>query len=324
MHVFVTGGTGFFGKALLRHWAAAAPPGLAVTLLSRSPASFLARHRNLLDGLDVRLVEGDVLRPESLPATGDFTHVLHAATDSTLGLALSPRVRYDQIVDGTRHVLDFAVRLGIPRFLLTSSGGAYGPQPASIDAIPEDYLGMADPLDPQNAYSVGKRAVEHLCALYASEHGLETVVARCFAFVGEDLPRDAHFAIGNFIGDALAGRPIVIQGDGSPVRSWLDQRDLARWLVTLLERGQSQRAYNVGADAAWSLADAAAVVQSCAGKGQEVRILGARAQGQSANRSRYIPDVARVRTELGLVADFDLNDSVNHVLQRARAIARSS
>ena len=321
MHLFVTGGTGFFGKALLRHWADAPVPGLAVTILSRAPDVFRARHAGLLNGLDVRFVEGDVLRPGTLPTAGDFTHVLHAATDSTLGLSLAPLARYDQIVDGSRHVLDMAVRLGVKRVLVTSSGGVYGPQPATLERLPEDYNGMADPLDAHNAYSVGKRAVEHLCALYAEQHGLEPVIARCFAFVGEDLPLDAHFAVGNFIRDALAGKDIVVNGDGLPIRSYLDQRDLAHWLMVLLERGAPRRAYNVGSDAGMSIADVAALVHRAAGGAGAVRVLGAAPTGQSANRSRYVPDVSRARDELGLGVSIPLDEAVAHVLSRHRTPA---
>ena len=318
MHLFVTGGTGFFGKALLRHWAAASVAGMAVTLLSRSPRAFQARHADLLRGLDVRFVEGDVLRPQTLPRDGEFTHVLHAATDSTLGPGLAPLARYDQIVDGSRHVLDMAVRLGVKRVLVTSSGGVYGPQPAALERLPEDFNGMADPLNPQNAYSVGKRAVEHLCALYADQHGLEPVIARCFAFVGEDLPLDVHFAIGNFMRDALAGREIVVQGDGSAIRSYLDQRDLARWLMAMLQLGAAGRAYNVGSDRGLSIADLARLVGRIAGPDLPVRVLGRPAEGQAARRNVYVPDIARVGSELGLRVDIDLEDAIRHAIARLR------
>jgi len=74
------------------------------------------------------------------------------------------------------------------------------------------------------------------------------VVARCFAFVGADLPLNVHFAIGNFIRDALTADALTVSGDGTPLRTYLDQSDLAHWLFTMLERGRSGEDYNVSSD----------------------------------------------------------------------------
>jgi len=142
-------------------------------------------------------------------------------------------------------MLDFARKHCVPRFLLTSSGGVYGQQPANMGKILETYNGMPDPLNPVNAYSIAKRCAEHLCALYQEAYGIETVVARCFAFVGPDMPLDAHFAIGNFIRDALWRNCISVSGDGTPLRSYMYQDDLAHWLHVLLYRGQSGQALSL-------------------------------------------------------------------------------
>lgn len=306
MDLLLTGGTGFFGKALLRHWLAAAQPP-SVTVLSRDPEGFLARYPEFAGQPWLRVHLGDILAPATLPTGTPFTHLLHAAADSTLGPQLTPLQRYTQIVDGTRHLLDYAVARGIPRFLLVSSGGVYGAQPQGMERMPESFHGMPDPLDAQSAYGVAKRCAEHLCTLYAQQHGVQAVAARCFAFVGRDLPLDAHFAIGNFIRDALASPQITVSGDGTPVRSYMDQRDLARWLDVLLQEGRAGHAYNVGSDAAVTIAELAHRVRDLLAPGKPVRIGATAADGP---RSRYVPNIAKARSELGLDLRHTLEDAV--------------
>jgi UDP-glucuronate decarboxylase len=320
MNILLTGGTGFFGRALLQHWVAnesAGQPAPNVTLLSRDPTAFASRYPALANQSWLRLVVGDVCDPSGLPRDTAFTHILHAATDSTLGPQMAPLQRYDQIVNGTRNMLDLAVACGAERFLLTSSGAVYGEQPFDLEKIPEDWNGLPDPLRPANAYGVAKRAAEHLCALYGQAHGLHTVVARCFAFVGPDLPLDVHFAIGNFIRDAVWRDSITIGGDGTPMRSYLDQRDLAHWLSSLLTRGQSGQAYNVGSDEAISMAELAYLVRDTLAPSKAVHILGA--LGQRQQRNIYIPDITKARNELQLGVRVTLQDAIAHTGQVVRA-----
>lgn len=309
--IFLTGGTGFFGRALLRFWLEQFIQGRyvpEVLLLARNPSVFLQSYPEFLHQPWLRFHSGDILDPGTLPNDRTFTHVLHAAADSTYGSKLDLLLRYDQIVLGTRNLLNFAVTTNAKRFLFTSSGGVYGAQPTDMEKIPEDYNGMPDPLDPANTYSVAKRTAEHLCSLYRERYGLETVIARCFAFVGQDLPLDVHFAIGNFIRDALGADAITVSGDGTPLRSYLDQRDLAIWLLTLLNKGQGGRAYNVGSDKAISIADLAHLVRDILSPQKAVHILGR--AGVNGLRSRYIPDITRARSELSLEVTISLDHAI--------------
>jgi nucleoside-diphosphate-sugar epimerase len=212
-------------------------------------------------------------------------------------------------VYGTRNVLDYAVKTGVKRFLLTSSGGAYGPQPQHINKIPETFGGMPDPLDVANVYGVAKRQVEHLCALYMDKYGVETVIARCFAFVGEDLPINAHFAIGNFIRDALLKSEITVGGDGSPLRSYMYQADLAEWLLKILMDGKAGQAYNVGSDEVVSILELAYLVRDILAPNKAVRIMGEKNR-DNPQRSRYIPDISRARCELNLNIKVQLIDAI--------------
>ena len=323
MRLLLTGGTGFFGRALLKALTVGAE-SVEVTVLTRNPEVFLLKYPQWASPAWLRLQAGDVTQTDSLgPLTGRdrFTHVLHAATDSTDAGGLTGLQRMDQIVIGTRNLLEFAAGQGIKRFLLASSGGVYGPQPQNLPSIPETYLGMPDPMLTRSTYGIAKRHAEHLCALYAQSHGLETVVARCFAFVGEDLPLDAHFAIGNFIRDALTKDSIAVNSDGSALRSYLDQRDLAHWLLTMLVRGKAGSAYNVGSDHAVSILKLAHTVRDLLAPQKSVQVFGS--PNQTPINNRYIPCISRVRDELGLGVNIGLEDAIRFTARAHMANFRS-
>jgi len=146
------------------------------------------------------------------------------------------------------------------------------------------------------------------------------VIARCFAFVGEDLPLDVHFAIGNFIRDALWGEEIVVGGNGSPIRSYLDQRDLAEWILALLVRGVPGRSYNVGSDEAISIANLATLIRDLIAPGKPIRTLKRPETGPS--RNRYVPSVERAREELGLRVQIPLSQAILAVAEFHRGQSR--
>ncbi len=313
--IFVTGGTGFIGRWLLALFARAAVD-IDVVALTRDSAAFRARHPETAGLPWLSFVEGDA-RSFTYPG-GAFSHVIHAAADTSVEADNKPMELAATIVDGARRTLDFAARAGARRFLYLSSGAVYGRQPADMERVPEDFAGAPDPLDPRAVYGNSKRAAEMLCAAAARAENLDCVVARVFAVVGPGLPLDAHFAIGNFIRDALASRDIVVSGDGSPLRSYIYAGDLAAWLVALLVGGRANTAYNVGSDEPVSISGLAAIVQGALDSPGLVRTLGKPAPG--APRARYIPSIDRARRDLGL----DIWTPLDEAIRRAAAHAARS
>jgi dTDP-glucose 4,6-dehydratase len=314
MKLLLTGGTGFFGRSLLRHLDQLSrlnhsQPFSQITVLSRLPVSFCNNYPDLANKSWLNWHEGDILVPNSLPQDDNYHYILHAAANATEVAALKPLQIFRQIVDGTENMLKFASKCGVQRFLFVSSGGAYGPQPNEFLGIPESYQGMPDPLNFLNAYGIAKRQAEHLCAQYGHQFGIDTVIARCFAFVGRDLPRDAHFAIGNFIRDALERPEIIVNGDGTPIRSYMHQSDLAHWLFRLLQQGSSGNAYNVGSDEAISIADLACLVRDIVSPGKHVHVKN-KLPTDNFLRHRYVPDISKAKVDLGLEITVPLEQAI--------------
>jgi dTDP-glucose 4,6-dehydratase len=312
--IFITGGTGFFGCWLLDSFSWANEKlnlNAAALVLTRDLKTFREKAPHLTENQAIKFHIGDVQSFEF--PKNEFSHIIHAATTSSVTLNQEdPLQMFDTINEGTRRTLDFARFCGAKKFLLTSSGAVYGRQPPEITHIPEDYQGAPDPMDPSSAYGEGKRAAEFLCTIYAKQYGLETKIARCFAFVGPHLPLERHFAIGNFIYDGLNGRIINVKGDGTPFRSYLYTADLAIWLWTILFKGQSCVPYNVGSERDISIAKLAQIVSQAFKHKPDVRIV------QIANPKklpeRYVPSVEKAKRELKLDEWIDLNVAIKRTI----------
>lgn len=311
---FITGGTGFFGMWLLESFAHINDQlalGMRATVLTRDPAAFARKAPYLTTRADLNFIQGDI---RSFPfPEGQFDYIIHAATEASAKLnEEAPHEMLDAIVAGTRRVLNLAAQCGVKKLLLTSSGAVYGKQPSDITHISEDYLGAPDPLLSGSAYGEGKRLAEHMCCVHAGQHGYEAKVARGFAFVGPHLPLDAHFAIGNFIRDATRGTPIQINGDGTPMRSYLYASDLAVWLWTILFQAPHARAYNVGSDEDISIFDLAKRVIHDLKVNLPTKIT----QHFDIDRpiSRYVPSTLRAQSELNLNTKVSLPDAIRRTV----------
>lgn len=314
-NIFITGGTGFFGCWLLESitWANE-KLGLNanILVLSRDPKSFAKKAPHLAVNPSISFLTGDVTSFEY--PEGSFDFVIHAATEASGKMNNEDPVgMINTIVNGTMHVLEFARCAGTKRFLLTSSGAIYGKQPFDIKKITESYNGSPDLSISNSAYGEAKRLAELLCISYNKQYGLECVIARCFAFIGPYLPLNIHYAVGNFIRDALAGGPILILGDGTPYRSYMYAGDLVSWLWTILVNGVPGRAYNVGSDKVINISDLAAAVANCFDPKPEILV----GKKPSPNKlpEIYVPNINLAKEELSLNININLEKSLRKTIR---------
>lgn len=312
-HIFVSGGTGFFGAWLLESLMFCNRElnlDLSATVLTRDPEAFGGKMPHLASEPSIQVLQGDV---RSFPFPEQhFEYIIHAAASTSLSAADYPLDLLSTLLDGTERMLSFAKSSGAKKFLFTSSGAVYGRQPENLSHIPECYLGGPDWLDPKAVYAEGKRVCEQMCSLHALESDIEFTIARCFAFVGPHLPLDQHFAIGNFIGNALAGRNIKILGDGTPIRSYLFAADLAIWLWTMLLRApraeSNLQVCNVGSAEAVSIRALAQEVIETLDPSLKVEIAGQANAGMPL--LQYVPDVSRAEAQLGLQQTIGLREAI--------------
>lgn len=314
-HVFITGGTGFFGIWLIESllWAnTRLDLKLKVSVLSRSPESFLTRFPHLRSRDDLVFVAGSMI---DFPTVGQiYTHIIHAASETNLAGSSDWSYRHFRTaMDGTHRLLDMAATHRTDGVLLTTSGAVYlGADLAQNDRFVEAQAGISDYLSEKHLYGQTKRTMEVMACLEASRNDFRALIARCFCFVGPYLPLEGNYAAGNFLRDALEKKPIIIQGDGTPLRSYLYMSDLVIWLLKILVKGRTGAPYNVGGERAVSIAELATDVAEQAGRPGTVSILKTPIPG--ARSSAYLPSIDRARSELGLEVWVDLPEAISKTL----------
>ena len=144
---------------------------------------------------------------------------------------------------------------------------------------------------------------------------MDVSIARCFAFVGKYLPRDQHFAIGNFIQNGLNKMPIEVKASSLVYRSYMDADDLARWLMVIaLSADSSSKVFNVGSDDAISIQELAQKVA------QYFDVDVNLAPINSKNISRYVPSISKAKNQLGLTLGMNLDQSIEATINSIRGI----
>ena len=145
---------------------------------------------------------------------------------------------------GLSNLLDYARDYGVKKTLYISSSEIYG-RKENNDPFGEKEYGYIDLLNPRNSYSVGKRAAETLCASYATEYGVQSVIVRPGHIYGPTAsPVDGRVSSAwPYL--AAQGKNIVMKSDGGQIRSYCYCLDCASAVLTILLRGESVRAYNI-------------------------------------------------------------------------------
>jgi nucleoside-diphosphate-sugar epimerase len=308
--LFVTGATGFIGKWLLEMLRRAHGRGIRVQthILTRSPARFATNAPHLAGHKDFHFHAGEITSFDLSGLNPEF--IVHAATDASAKLNQEdPLKMFDTAVLGTRNLLTRAAKWQSERALFLSSGAVYGRQPPEVPLISESWRGAPDCLDPVNTYAESKRCAELLCAIAARESDMNISIARIFAVLGPGLELDCHFAAGNFLSDAIAGREVTVNGNGLAVRSYLYPTDLLVMLVKLLVRGASGKAYNVGSEEAVTIRELAERISAIVGNGA-TRVLGSVDAGW--NPGRYVPAVGVIRDEFGIEPIVNLDRAIRN------------
>lgn len=309
--LLIIGGSGFFGKSildayrrgLLNFWGID-----SIGVLARNAHRLSEQFPELIDD-SIRLIDSDIATCHELPVAD---YVIHAAASTdAANYLLRPEAEKNNIQAGTYNYCELAKKFHRNSHIVyCSSGAVYGQQPADLEYLTEEFHGGdVNEMPPvKRDYAAAKRDGEKAIQLLGRD-GLNTSIARCFAFVGKYLPRDQHFAIGNFIQDGLDGSPILVKADQFVYRSYMHSDELVEWLMTILSSASINcPIFNVGSDEEIQIDNLASQIGNRFGV--DVVICNERKSGVD----RYIPSITKARMLLNLKCKWSLSEAIEKTI----------
>jgi len=310
-NLLVIGGTGFFGKSILDGFQRGLLDAWGIEtidVMARHTKEFKGTHANLIND-KVKFHTLDIAKCNALPKADYVIHA--AASTNAVNYLIQPEEEKINIQAGTYNYCKLALDYHQhSRIVFCSSGAVYGRQPEGIELISENSAlePIATLAENKKDYAAAKRDAEN-AFIDLGHAGLQVSIARCFAFVGTFLPRDQHFAIGNFIEDGLKNRPIIVKANRPVFRSYMHADDLVNWLMTICHSASSLcPIYNVGSNNALAIEDLAELVA----KRFNVDIHKEKFSQESVDR--YIPSIDKAKKELGLKLSIDIDNAINKTI----------
>ena len=290
MRLLVTGAAGFIGSNFVRYWLERHADDRVVAL---DLLTYAGDPRNL-DGLDVRLVEGDIGDLELVQrvlAEEGIEVVVNFAAESHNSLAVVDPGRFFRTnVLGTQTLLDAARRHGLARFHHVSTCEVYGDLPLDSD----EAFSEESPYRPRTPYNASKAAADHAVRAYFETFGLPVTITNCSNNYG---PRQfPEKVIPLFLTNALDDRELPLYASTQNRREWLHVDDHCSAIELVLDRGREGETYNVGSGIERSIVEIADLVLGLTGKPESLKTI---VPDRPGHDRRYLLDSAKLRQELG-------------------------
>jgi dTDP-glucose 4,6-dehydratase len=301
MRLLVTGAAGFIGSNFARHRLERHPEDHVVAL---DLLTYAGDPRNL-EGLDARLVEGDIGDldlVERVLAEEGIEVVVNFAAESHNSLAVVDPGRFFRTnVLGTQTLLEAARRRGVERFHHVSTCEVYGDLPLEGDeAFTEE-----SPYRPRTPYNASKAAADHAVRAYFETFGLPVTITNCSNNYG---PRQfPEKVIPLFLTNALDDRDLPLYASTQNRREWLHVDDHCSAIELVLARGREGETYNVGSGLERSIEQIADLVLELTGKPESLKTI---VPDRPGHDRRYLLDSAKLRRELGWQPEISFEDGL--------------
>ena len=257
MTILVTGGAGFIGSHVVRHFLKTRADVKVVNLDKLTYAGNLENLKDVEHLSNYAFEKGDIADAaflQSLFEKYNFEGVIHLAAESHVDRSITNPMEFVETnVVGTVTLLNAAVahwkdNFQGKRFYHVSTDEVYGEL-----QNPEDFFTEENSYDPRSPYSASKAASDHFVRAYGNTYGLPIVVSNCSNNYGPN-----HFPeklIPLIIHNIIHNKPLPVYGKGENVRDWLYVEDHAKAIDKVFHEGKLGETYNIGGFNEWKNID---------------------------------------------------------------------
>jgi dTDP-glucose 4,6-dehydratase len=299
--LLIIGGSGFFAKSILDYILDynLFKNVKTVLLLSRGFNKIIIS-KNLKKKIKIKKIRADISRLKNIPFAD---YVIYCAINHNYNKDYKAVCNYYKLARKYHSE---------SQILYTSSGAIYGQQPRHIKKLSEDYLFKNRRLNfknkDKNMYSVIKLRNEKIFKKLG-QLGIKVSIARCFAFVGNFLPRKNNYVVGNFIQSILDKKSLELNANYKVLRSYMHADDLARWLLKIvLNANNNCPVYNVGSNHILNIKNLGAYLAKKNKLSFKVHKI------EKKFIDVYVPSISKAKKELKLRLKYNSIEAVNNTI----------
>ena len=250
--ILVTGGAGFIGSHVIRHFLKKYPNYLIVNLDKLTYAGNLENLADVEDLPNYRFVKGDICDWEVLVncfEENQIDGIIHLAAESHVDRSISNPMDFIQSnIVGTANLLNAAKHFWEndfqgKTFYHVSTDEVYG------SLTMEGHFTEDTSYDPRSPYSASKASSDHLVRAYFHTYGLPIKLSNCSNNYGSHQFPEKLIPL--IINNIRQKKPLPVYGKGENIRDWLWVVDHAQAIDVIFHKGENGETYNVGGNSEW-------------------------------------------------------------------------
>ena len=241
----------------------------------------------------INLIKGDISKLKSIPKS-DL--IIYCADKANLQKIKKPKEFFLKSKKSINNFCELVKGMRATKVLYVSSGSIY--KYKKIDLLKKKKI-----MNRQLYTLIKFNSEEKIREL--KKFNIKTSIARCFTFIGPWLPRNEHFAIGNFINDGLEKKRILVKSKIRTIRSYMYADDLAFWLTKIgFNSKKNTRIFDVGSDKPIEIFHLAKLIGKVFNK--KITVKGNIYKGLD----KYLPNIKKAKKELKLKITYNLKKSI--------------